>query len=566
MNTLLAAIPLFFWDFSVSDQGFVSSGDIGQWSWGVCSTGPASPDAVWGTNLTGNYLNDATEYLELPPLDLTGTTQPVLVFRHWHGIRAGDFGLVEVDDGGGFVRVEPIYDYPDPSGFTGQSDWRDTSVDLTGFGNTPRVRFAFTADASVSDDGWYLSNAALFDGDATPPVVSALVLPFDTQELVAGYPISLLALDDVAVTAVDLYVSIDSGPATFIAFTNTGGGKWDAEIPAQSPDTDVTWYAVATDGTQTTRFPGVVDEAFRVFLAAPENFRGPDSNRLVGNEVTLSWDGPVSPHSVVSYQVDDTVNSQDVTGLEATVSVDADSPLAWTVTAVYDAGPGDPSELLELDVEVPELDPMSPPGAFQGDVVRVQIRGASLYMFQDDTEFDVGADIEVSELWVHDVNTASAILTISEDAEVGPRAARITGTEGGFTFADAFVVLDGAAAPRIVEVSPMFGIQGDDLTVRVTASQDFSGPVVVEAGEDMVVTDAILKDDFVRVKLVINNSARIGTHTLVLDDGVRLWTADFEVRERIYTGSTGCQGCATTGEPGPMWLLLLLLFGVRRPS
>jgi len=562
--TLLAAIPLIVWDFSVSDEGFASSGDLGQWTWGVPTTGPVGVDTVWGTNLDGNYFNDATEYLELPALDLTGVVRPVLVFRHWFSIQPGDFGVVEVNDGGGFTVVDPVFGYPDPTGFVGVGGWKNTSVDLTGFGVNPRVRFTFTADATQADEGWFLGDITLYDGDATPPQVSAVETPGDTQELSIAYPVSLLATDDVAVVSADLYYSIDGGPETVIACADSGGDLWDGAIPAQNADTDVSWYAVVNDGIQTTRFPVAGTLDFRVFLAAPENFRGPDTHRLVGNEVTLSWDPPVTPHTVLSYRVEDAASSVDVPGLEATVAVDEDAPLSWTVTALYDAGFGDASEVLELDVEVPELDPVDPQSAYQGETVRVQLQGASLYLFDEVAAVDFGAGVEVSELEVFDVNGLSAVLMVADDAAVGPSDVSLTGTQGTFTFADAFEILDGATAPRILEVDPIFGIQGDDLTVRVTASEAYAGELDVDGGDDLVVTKATADAEVARVKLVINNSARIGNHTLVLDDGVRLWTAEFEVKERVFTGSTGCRGCATNEAPTPAWALLLLLFGTRR--
>ena len=563
MLVVLAAIPVVFWDLSASDHGFVATGDLVQWTWGVPTSGPGGADAVWGTRLDGDYLNDAVEYLELPSLDLTGLARPVVVFRHWYSIQPGDAGYFEVDSGGGFAAVDPIYGYPDPAGFTGASDWSDVSVDLSGFGTSPRVRLAFTADLTLADEGWYLATAGLYDGDATPPQLSALAVPGDTQVLDTPYRVSLLAVDDVAVTAVDVYYTIDGGPEEIAAAVDMGGGVWDADIPAQAPDTDVSWYAVAGDGAQTVQLPELGTQDFRVFLAAPENFAGPLGGRLVGDEVTLTWDPPVSPHQVLSYVVADTVDQVEVSGLQATLQVDQSSPMTWTVTAIYDVGAGDPSSPLSLDLEVPTLDSVGPSSAFQGESVRVALQGTSLYLFQGLSTVDLGSEIQTTDLEVVDVNSAVVVLALSDEAEVGLRTVTLAGTQGVFSFPDAFEVLDGADAPRVVSTEPAFGIQGEQLKVRVKVSEPFSGSVTVAETEDLFVTDVRVNGNKATIDLVISNSARLGDHTLVLDDGVRLWSTPFEVRERVFRSSTTCLGCATGRAPG-LSGSLLLLFLVRR--
>jgi len=561
---LCAAIPVVFWDLSISDHGFVASGDIGQWSWGVPTSGPGGADAVWATRLDGDYLNDAVEVLELPALDLSGLTRPVLVFRHWYSIQPGDVGRFEVDDGGGFTSVDPIYGYPDAGGFFGASDWIYTSLDLSAFGNAPRVRLVFSADPSLVDEGWYLSSVGLYDGDVTPPRVSVLVAPADTQELDAPYAVSLDAVDDVGVTGIDVHYTVNGGAEQTVVAVDSGSGVWDAGIPAQAPDSDVSWFAVATDGTEITRLPDAGGFDFRVFLAAPENVSGPRGSRLVDNQVTLTWDPPVSPHPVVAYVVDDTVVQTEVSGLEATLSLTADAPTTWTVAARYDVGIGDPSDPVSVEVEVPDLDPLDPSAAFQGDTVRVVLQGQSLYLFEGTTTLDLGPGVTVSALQVLDVNSATAIVTVSEEAETGLRDLSLTGTQGLFTFPEAFEVLDGAESPQVLSTRPDSGLQGEALTVRITVSEPFAGPVTLAETEDLVVTDVGIDGDVARIELVVNNSARLGDHPLVLDDGARLWTTQFEVRERVFRTSTTCLGCATGPNPGLGWGVLLLLLVRRR--
>ena len=564
MKMVLAAIPLVFWDFTVSDQGFSASGDLGQWSWGVPATGPGGTDAMWGTQIEGDYLNDAVEALELPVLDLGGMTRPVLVFRHWVSTQPGDVGVFEVDSGGGFVVAEPLYGYPDPEGFSGSQDWSEVGLDLSGMGDSPRVRLVFSSDLTLAAEGWYLASVGLYDGDVIPPNLFATEIPVDTQELDAPYGVNLLAVDDVAVTQVDLTYTVGGGAEQVVPAVDGGGGVWTAEIPAQGPDSDVTWFAAASDGLQSRRLPTVGTYDFRVFLAAPQALRGPEEDRVVAAEVTLDWDPPPSPHSVLSYRVSDGTLETEVTGLSATVPVEPAGSRIWTVRANYDVGVGDASEPLELDIEVPRFDGVEPASSYQGDSVRVTLQGHSLYLFQALTTVDFGAGIVVRDLHVSDVNALSAILEVSPTAEVGTRDVTLTGTQGSFTFSEVFQVRDGDAAPRVVSTRPDTALQGEELTVRVKASEPFAGPVTVVETEDVFVTKTWVEGDLATLDLVIHNSARLGEHTLVLDDGMRLWTTGVEVEERVFRGSTSCLGCATTGSAQAYWALLLLALVRRR--
>ena len=193
MKALLAAIPVALWSFADSDNGFVPTGNSGQWEWGIPTSGPGGADPVWATRLTGDYFNDAVDELVVPVPDLTTVVDPVLTVRHWHRIQPGNLGTIEVDDGNGWVTVDPIFGYPGSGGFTGDSGgWIDTSVDLSMFGSTPTVRFRFLADSSVGDAGWYLSDVGVYDGDVTAPQVTPVLLPTDTEVIDQGYPVRLL--------------------------------------------------------------------------------------------------------------------------------------------------------------------------------------------------------------------------------------------------------------------------------------------------------------------------------------------------------------------------------------
>ena len=113
------------------------------------SSGPgASLDgsACWATVVDGWYLNDTLDHLQLPAVDLSSIERPVLSFWQWYEIDSEDYGVLEVDTGAGWEAVEPIYGYPDTSGFTGSSQaWTACHCDLTGLSDASQVRWASPA-------------------------------------------------------------------------------------------------------------------------------------------------------------------------------------------------------------------------------------------------------------------------------------------------------------------------------------------------------------------------------------------------------------------------------------
>ncbi|MDQ7056944.1 MAG: FG-GAP-like repeat-containing protein [Ghiorsea sp.] len=143
---------------------------------------------VWATNLTGNYPDNAREYLYLPLMDLTATANPTLSMRIW----SYDYFYSPNRDG---TNVEiydaltnswtPIDSYTLPYQTTtlttigvnawavqgGNSDefYRFAAFDLTAFsGQQIQVRLAFRSDAGSVGWGTYIDDIRL-DNEATDP-------------------------------------------------------------------------------------------------------------------------------------------------------------------------------------------------------------------------------------------------------------------------------------------------------------------------------------------------------------------------------------------------------------
>ncbi|RMH00552.1 MAG: hypothetical protein D6705_00135 [Deltaproteobacteria bacterium] len=168
-------------DFSTCPSGF-SPGKANalavspSWACGNPTSGPVGT-GMWATNLSGDYLDDESSYLESPPVSLAdcqGKTVQVRV-RHWYDIEPGYDGgniQISIDGGNSWQIVTPTghgYDeisldasYVPPAGqpgFSGFDDqWRESFVDLTPYIGEPdvRLRFVFGSDFLINYAGWYI--------------------------------------------------------------------------------------------------------------------------------------------------------------------------------------------------------------------------------------------------------------------------------------------------------------------------------------------------------------------------------------------------------------------------
>jgi len=561
---MIAAIPILVFDLAGGSGGLIEGGQTGQWDWGAPTQGPVGLGNCWGTNLNGPYLHDSVDFLEVPLPDLSGLTDPVVVIRHYFDVAAGDHGLVQVDSGGGFSRVEPVLGYPTADGFSGASgSYVEHAFDLSGAGTAPRVRLSFGADLVGASDGWFVQTVTLWDGDVVPPQVAPVLIPSNTQDLVGPYDIELSVMDDTDVASVTMFWTSDGAQIHSVPLSQVGGELWHGDIPAQHPDTTVVWWVEADDGTQAVTWPAVGTESFRVFLAAPRNLSAPVSHRNIATKVDLSWDPPETSHEVEGYEVRQTGGSQvfSVDAEGVTVPLTPQSSQRFEVRALYAAGVGDATPALQLDYEVPQLT-IEPAEVFAADEVYLELSGASLYLLQGATDVDLGQGVAVLQTNVIDTDRLTARVRVDPAPAAGPRDVVVVTSGGEHTFPSALQVLGAEDAPHIVSVSPGKMTQGEELRFTVQASTLFAGPVRIDAGDDFVVTQDIETDGaVVRFGLAANLSAQIGVHTVVIDDGARLWPVDVEVLERTFTQS----GCAVAPGGGAAVLFTgLLLVGARR--
>ncbi|MBX2796187.1 MAG: fibronectin type III domain-containing protein [Myxococcales bacterium] len=557
-------LPLLItvFDLSASDHGLVSAGDTAQWEWADPGVGPVGLGHAWGTNPDGPTLHDTVDTLEVPLPSLVGLDRPVVKVRHFYDLGLGDVGRVEVDDGSGWTMLQPLSGTPDPAGFVGASNgYVEHAFDLSGLGSDPGFRFVFQADTLLAGDGWYVQRLELWDGDVVGPEVTGLVIPEDTQDLVGPYPLSVAATDDVGVTEVTLRWSTEGGPLVEVPMVPGSGAEWRAAIPAQSKNTVVSWSVLASDGTHHTLWPEV-DDTFRVYLAAPTNVAGPDGPHQVAQSALLDWTEPDSPEEVTHYQVFQAgvVSTMLVSAPPATVTLLPGAEQTFSVAAVYGKlGPGDRSEPVTMDVEVPQLLSMIPSRAHQGESVYVRLEGQSLYLQQGRTRLNLGPGISVASLDVYNAHAAVARIDVGANAATGSRDVEVDGTRAPFEFSNRFEVLPGDQAPSIVEVTPASVTQGQQVEISVVSTVDFAAAPTISTGDDLLVSGRIQAlGERASFGLAASSTARVGTHSLVLDDGRRRLVVDVEVTEfKVPPRSS----CATV--PGPAgvlsWLLVALL-------
>jgi hypothetical protein len=555
---LLAAVPVWVVDLGVTDGGFVSGGETGQWGWGVPSTGPTTYGTLWGTNLSGNYLHDTTDWLELALPDLSEVAEPTLVLEHWYAVRQGDSALVELEG----VVVDPAGGYPDALGFVGTSGGMVEHVWALEPGSGSTLRLLFVADAAQADAGWFLKTVSVWDGDLVVPTIVPVTEPVDTQLLSEPYLVEVDITDDRGLSSVDLWVN-DGGALEVLPMSGSGA-RYSASIPAEPPGTTISWWIEASDGENTALYPAEGTGEFRVYLAAPTGLVADlPEGRPVATSVELDWLPPDTPHPVLGYQVrreDVLIPVATVDGPPVEIPLEGDSPQRFYVTATYAEGAGDPSEILELDIEVPTLQLVEPEVAYQGEELYVRLQGQALFLLQSEATLSLGPEIEVLTLEVRDANTATARVRVSETAAPGP----VDLVLGEFLFEDRFTIRNGADAPHLSRIEPGSLTQGETQLIEIEATELFAAVPTIGTDEELLVTSAVsVEGSVARFELAAAPRATPGPHTLSVDDGERLYTVDIEVDEARAQVQGGC-GCAQTSSLRGFTGLGLLLC-LRRP-
>ncbi len=137
-----------------------NSPSLDEWEWGEPEVGPSSGhsgDNVWGTDLDGNYENNADYWLKTPMLDLSGSANTELNFWMWQEIEFyWDRLLVQISTNNLVWTQVALYE-----DFV--TTWTEYTVDISSLDGAPQawVRFVMQTDASVTYRGAYIDDVEI---------------------------------------------------------------------------------------------------------------------------------------------------------------------------------------------------------------------------------------------------------------------------------------------------------------------------------------------------------------------------------------------------------------------
>ncbi|HOY30414.1 MAG TPA: CARDB domain-containing protein [Bacteroidales bacterium] len=188
----ITGVPFYNVPYSDDYEGLVTwfgAGTSNLWEWGVPAAtlidSAYSPTHAWVTNLDGDYINSAIEYLYSPLFMFTGVDSAYLEFWHWYDTETNyDGGQVEYSINNGTWTT--LGTLADPNGvnwynstasgfpcWAGSSNgyvyskYRLTAIPNIVNATTPvQFRFKFFSDVSGVNEGWAIDNFAI----TAPPI------------------------------------------------------------------------------------------------------------------------------------------------------------------------------------------------------------------------------------------------------------------------------------------------------------------------------------------------------------------------------------------------------------
>ena len=280
-----------FTSFEGSDGGFTGNGGFER---GVPTVGPSAAGSgaeCWATNLNANYDNMMFATLTSPAYDLTGMTNPMMQINHWYNIELNwDGGNVKISDDNGstWTILTPTVAYPvaavstanvgipgEPaySGTNSSNFWHNVQFDLSSYdSSTVMFRFDFGTDGSVTYEGWYIDDFALFessggrenDGDLTHYNV---------------YLDGVLVEDSVEVTG---YLVTGLTNATSYIFSVSAGYYPSYESDTVSVSATPMWLYGDISGTITDPAGATLDSAI-VYTGSVKDTTGSDGTYFLGD-------------------------------------------------------------------------------------------------------------------------------------------------------------------------------------------------------------------------------------------------------------------------------------------
>ena len=314
-------------DINVGYYDNVENGENG-WTHSALNTGSDqwhqsdnryfSEDHSWkaGSTTTGSYGSSLLCALESPEIELAEDV--FLTFCHWMNAEVSasytgecyDGGLVEVYYNNQWTQITPDGGYPYitrgdntppfPTAtpvYSGEIDWERAFFDLSNYSGIVKFRFVFGSDGSANEEGWYIDDIAIVEGNLMlePPAdLFAENIAANEIELTWNAP-------SATPLSYNIYRRNDlSDPYIYIA-NSTEISYTDAALSGG------TYYYVVT---------AVYDDGESMFSNTTQAYSGPTGNdednivintRLVGN-----YPNPFNPETTIKFSTTESAENTEI--------------------------------------------------------------------------------------------------------------------------------------------------------------------------------------------------------------------------------------------------------------
>ncbi len=322
-------VTVFSTDFESSDAGFLSSGTLNEWEWGLPSYAPidtcASGSGCWTTDLDGTYDASSDQDLLSPAIDLTGLAGPVIVsWAQKYSMESATFdhALAEVRQAGGgsptilwqWLDATMSNTIGNPSqSITASAGWGTHWREISAYaGQSIELRFHLDADTTVQFPGYAVDDVTV-TACAPPPTLEVVkTVGTDVNTCAVASEIGVLAgtkvtycfeVTNTGTSDLVVHDLVDSelgtllsnfpynltpGASAFLTATQTiladtlGTATWTAET---------SYGLVASDSDATTVTVLVPDLLLTMTAGLDPNVCGVDSSLIVpsGTDVTYCY-------------------------------------------------------------------------------------------------------------------------------------------------------------------------------------------------------------------------------------------------------------------------------------
>lgn len=155
----------FFDNMDGSDNGWTHGGTLDDWTHGQPTgaglTDPPSAYSgtnIWGNNLSGNYQDNANDYLLSPTIDCSHLKHTRLSFQRWLSAEKSiyDSSAIYVNNHLLWIN-DPDYDQID-------TQWNRQDIDLSAYADlnsTVQLKFVLKSDAALHLGGWNIDDLAV---------------------------------------------------------------------------------------------------------------------------------------------------------------------------------------------------------------------------------------------------------------------------------------------------------------------------------------------------------------------------------------------------------------------